>query len=156
MARSTKSGAEPTPAASASAATRILALAPSWRRRLDGWSRAALPREACGLLLGRERSDRGEVVRALAARDRARAADRFELDPADQLLAEELAESNGLAVIGVWHSHPRGGAAPSARDRAEALACWWQVIVGLGRDPELAAWRAEGAGSPRWQRAELG
>lgn len=91
-------------------------------------------------------------MRALWSRNLARAEERFEVDPADQLLAEELAGADGLEVIGAWHSHPRGSASPSSRDQREAIAGWWQVIVGLGAGAELGAWRSEGAA---WRSVEL-
>lgn len=80
-------------------------------------AQAAAPREACGLLLGG-----GERVLALApSRNLAAAKDAFEIDTALHLRLQRLARARpGRNVLGVWHSHPRGPAVPSARDLAGA------------------------------------
>ena len=51
-----------------------------------------------------------------------------------------------LGIAGVYHSHPRGPAEPSATDVAEAYYPEWiYLIVGLGgARPELRAFRIAG------------
>ena len=112
-------------------------------------ARAALPREACGLLLGRRAPDGLRWVRAHHARNLEPGRDRFLIHPADHLAAELSARSLGLRVLGAWHSHPRGPARPSAADRAGSPAGWWTVVVGFagGGAAELG-WFA-----PRSERA---
>ncbi len=46
--------------------------------------------------------------------------DRFEIDPQDQFGALRGARAQGHAIIGCYHSHPGGNAAPSATDLAGA------------------------------------
>jgi len=48
-----------------------------------------------------------------------------------------------LEIVGVYHSHPAGSAAPSPTDVAEAMyPDWIYIIVGLaGRRPSVAAFR---------------
>ena len=55
--------------------------------------------------------------------------DRYEVDPEGLLTAERAARASGLGVVGVWHSHPRGAAAPSTTDRRGAYGGWSYVIV---------------------------
>ena len=68
----------------------------------------AFPNECCGLLVGMADGPDRVVHRVVRARnlntDRAR--DRYDLDPADRLRAEEAAQADGLAVVGFYHSHP--------------------------------------------------
>ena len=107
------------------------------------------PLEACGLLLGRRAEGRTEVVDLTEARNLAAPAhDRFELDPADHLAAEELARARGLDVVGIWHSHPAHPAVPSEADRAHAWEAWLYLIVSVagGEARELRAWRPVRAG----------
>jgi proteasome lid subunit RPN8/RPN11 len=81
-------------------------------------ARAAHPRECCGLLEGRRQGD-AVIVHALhPARNLSAAVDRFEMDPRDQFAAQRHARANGRMVVGCYHSHPGGMAAPSAADRA--------------------------------------
>ncbi len=114
------------------------------REQLVEWARAAAPNEACGLLLGRVEAQRVEVREVRQGRNLSRApAAAFELHPEDHLALTLDAERAGLAVVGVWHSHPRGPARPSATDRAVAWDGWLHAIV--GRDArgefEVRVWR---------------
>jgi proteasome lid subunit RPN8/RPN11 len=115
---------------------------------LRRWSVEAYPAEACGLLVGRQVAGGGEVTRATLARNlRAHErGDRYEVDPADHLAAWEVAEAEGLEVLGAWHSHPGHAAVPSATDRSDAHAGLVYVIVEVraGRSGELRAWRLQG------------
>jgi len=90
---------------------------------------AAHPLEACGLLLGRT----GRIEAAPAARNvAADPARRFELDPAAHFAALRAARAGGPALLGHWHSHPAGPAAPSATDAAMALepGRLWLILGG--------------------------
>ena len=76
------------------------------------------PREACGLLLGS--GDR--IDRALAATNLAPEPEHsFEIDPVLLLRCHREARAGGPALIGWYHSHPNGGALPSAADAARAV-----------------------------------
>lgn len=124
-----------------------LDLARELREQLVEWARAATPNEACGLLLGRTDSQQVEVRDVRAGRNVARdPAQAFELHPEDHLALTLEAERAGLAIVGAWHSHPRGPARPSATDRASAWDGWLHAIV--GRDTrgefELRVWRVRG------------
>jgi proteasome lid subunit RPN8/RPN11 len=117
------------------------------RERLERWARQRYPHEACGLLLGRHERERTEVVEVYEARnlDTERAADRYELDPADHLAAEESARRLGLDVVGIWHSHPDHPARPSDTDLVHAWEGWSYAIVAVDAKGayELRAWRLE-------------
>lgn len=110
-------------------------------------ARAAYPREACGLLLGRRRGTLARVARATVARNLAGKPDRFEVHPEDHLAAELAARAAGLELVGVWHSHPDRAPRPSRRDAAAALAGWSYAIVSVedGRDAALASFFFDGA-----------
>ncbi len=110
-------------------------------------ARAAYPREACGLLLGRRRGAAARVACATVARNLACEPDRFEVHPEDHLAAALAAADAGLALVGVWHSHPDRAPRPSRRDAAAALAGWSYAIVGVehGRDAGLASYFFDGA-----------
>ena len=93
--------------------------------------------EICGLLLG-EGSEIMEVRSALnVAPDRAR---HFEIDPAALIAAHRTAREGGIQVLGHYHSHPSGVAAPSATDAACAApdGSLWLIVA----NGEAALWRA--------------
>jgi proteasome lid subunit RPN8/RPN11 len=75
---------------------------------------------------------------------------RYRVDPADHLRCIREGRRRGLEVIGVYHSHPRSGAQPSATDRDEGFGGFVFLIVGLGAEvPEVAGWVwAEGNFAP--------
>jgi proteasome lid subunit RPN8/RPN11 len=126
----------------------VIVLTASSIDALTAWARAGYPSEACGLLVGRRDAAGVEVERAVLARNRhvERAPERYELDPLDHLAAEEAALAEGLAVVGVWHSHPDHAARPSERDRAAAFEGWSYVIVAVDAAGASAvrSWRLDG------------
>jgi len=102
-------------------------------------------REVCGLLLLGAGGACEVWPCRNASRDPARA---FDLDPGDLLQALERADEANLSVAAVYHSHPRGGAALSRRDRAGALAGDLPLVPGAAL---LVVARSEG-GPPRIHR----
>ncbi len=117
------------------------------RGKLEEMALRGYPLEVCGLLVGRERDGRVDVARVVEARNlnRERAHDRYDLDPADFLVADEQARAQGLEIVGVWHSHPDHPARPSETDRAAAWDGWSYVIVSVTREgiADLRSWRLE-------------
>jgi len=90
---------------------------------------AAHPREACGILLG----ERGRITEARAtANVHPTPETHFEIDPQALIAAHRAARGGGLQVLGYFHSHPRGVAAPSATDRACAAGDGrvWAILAG--------------------------
>ena len=71
------------------------------------------------------------------------AATNFAVDPADYTRAEQRADQSGVALVGFYHSHPRGAAAPSSRDLAQAWPSLSYVIVAGtgGIDGNMTSWR---------------
>ena len=78
--------------------------------------RTETPLEACGMLGGRA----GVVECILPVKNAAESRYRFRMEPKAQLKALEFIESEGLELLGIFHSHPRGPAVPSPTDIAEA------------------------------------
>jgi proteasome lid subunit RPN8/RPN11 len=56
----------------------------------------------------------------IGVQNQARSAVRFVMEPYEQLKAFEWIESNGLDLLGIFHSHPSGPEAASPTDIAEA------------------------------------
>jgi proteasome lid subunit RPN8/RPN11 len=96
------------------------------------------PAECCGLLLGLG----DEVVEAVPTLNRAADPRRHYLvDPQEHFQTIRRARERSLQVIGVYHSHPRSSAAPSATDEDEAFSHFIFLIIGLRQEPpEIAAW----------------
>lgn len=99
-------------------------------------ARAAWPKEACGLLVGSGAVIREAVVSENLSNNPERA---FLIDPALHLRAQRRAREKGLKVLGVFHSHPSGEAAPSPEDERAARAAPSQVwlISALGREKKV-------------------
>ncbi|MEQ1888781.1 MAG: M67 family metallopeptidase [Alphaproteobacteria bacterium] len=118
--------------------------------RIEAIAKSELPRECCGIMLG-SLSGNGWVVsgieesRNVADQDRN---DRFEIDPALLLRIQKAARLGLPRMIGVYHSHPNGGAEPSQTDMATAWQTgmiWLITAVGLERI-ETRAYLREAAG----------
>jgi proteasome lid subunit RPN8/RPN11 len=80
--------------------------------------RRELPREACGMLGGRE----GRVESVHPVKNTSPEASRYAMDPAGQFRALEAIHGAGRELVGIYHSHPVGPALPSSLDRD--AACW--------------------------------
>ena len=74
------------------------------------------PLEACGLLAGK--NDRVENV--ILIQNQAQSPIRFVMDPYEQLQAFAWIDSQGLDLLGIFHSHPAGPETVSMTDIAEA------------------------------------
>lgn len=102
---------------------------------------AAHPHEACGILLG----EGGRITAALETRNvHPNPQTHFEIDPQALIDAHRAARAGGPDVIGYYHSHPAGEAAPSATDRACASGDGkvWAIVAG----DAVAFWRDGGQG----------
>ena len=110
------------------------------------------------------RPDRGRArsggVRALALHPTANLSDepdRFEIDPAAHLRLSRGRARHGREIVGCYHSHPHGRAAPSARDRENAGEddfVW--LIAALAAQPARPNSPPSPAGCSarfRWRRA---
>lgn len=111
---------------------------------------AAAPEEACGILAGRRRPAAADVLRAIPCRnahegDRRR---RFLIDPEHHLAAQREVREAGLEILGFYHSHPEGGAAPSEEDRRQAHPWVSNLILACrgGAPAGARSWRLAGDG----------
>lgn len=96
-------------------------------------AKAAYPKECCGILIGRDQA--GERVTTIAVPCRnayeGEQADRFLIDPKDQLDAERRARALGLGVIGFFHSHPDCGAYFSETDLKNHWPFYSNVVLSI-------------------------
>lgn len=106
-----------------------------WREML-AYVRRHVPLEACGLLAGK--GDRAEKV--IFVRNQAQSPTRFVMDPYEQISAFDWIESNGLELLGIFHSHPAGPETASMTDIAEAA----YDVVHIIWSPFRGRWQARG------------
>src|SRR5690242_6745576 len=76
---------------------------------LDGF-----PLEACGLFASRPGGDK--VLAVYPCRNAAQSSRVYTVEPIDHLRADRDAESKGMEIIGVYHSHTHTDAYPSPTD----------------------------------------
>ena len=104
------------------------------------------PDEVCGWLAGEgDRVRRVYPVPNVAEDPRTR----FVIDPEIQLSTMKEIRSLGLELTGIYHSHPRTAAFPSARDRELAAnPSSLHLIVSLAtHEPEVRCYRIDERGS---------
>jgi proteasome lid subunit RPN8/RPN11 len=73
--------------------------------------------ECCGLLAGRG----GLISVVLPARNALASATAFEIAPHELFALFRRIRAQGLELLGIYHSHPRGDNSPSPRDIAGAF-----------------------------------
>lgn len=89
------------------------------------------PEEGVGLLLGMVDGDQKKVTRILIlanTQEESARHNRYMLSPLDYLHAEQEADSLGLDVLGVFHSHPDHPNRPSDFDRERAMP-WFSYLI---------------------------
>jgi proteasome lid subunit RPN8/RPN11 len=103
-----------------------------WRAMVaHAWD--GLPYEACGLFAGDSAVDLASVF--YPCRNAAESSRVYTVDPRDHLRADRDAESRGLEILGVVHSHTHTEAWPSPTDVDQAPdPAWHYVIVSLKRE----------------------
>ena len=108
-----------------------------------------LPDEACGMLAGRLRPGttipEGRVDLVYPCVNADASARTYTVAPRDLLAAMRDAESRGLEIVGVYHSHTHTEAWPSPTDVRQAVdPSWLYVIVSLkDGDPVLRGFRIQ-------------
>lgn len=104
---------------------------------LDSHALSAYPEECCGALLGPRESGESAGVRRVSSLWPAQnvhagpRSSRYAIAPEELLEAYVLARKLGHEVLGYYHSHPDGGAAPSATDLDEAASGVSYLIVAV-------------------------
>ena len=94
------------------------------------------PLEACGLLAGK--ATRAEKMIGVLNQEQSPV--RFVMDPYEQLHAFDWIESNGLDLVGIFHSHPAGPETVSPTDILEAAYAVVHIILSRTE----TQWRARG------------
>jgi [CysO sulfur-carrier protein]-S-L-cysteine hydrolase len=95
-----------------------------------------VPLEACGLLAGKA----ARVEKMIGVLNQAQSPVRFVMDPYEQLHAFDWIESNGLDLVGIFHSHPTGPETVSPTDIAEAAYAVVHLILSRSDNQ----WKARG------------
>lgn len=102
------------------------------------------PHECCGALIGTEQGDERTVryVIRLANERVDERERRYFISPQQVLMAERKARSDGLLLLGFYHSHPDHPARPSKFDRDHALPWYTYLILSVrkGEPKELLGW----------------
>ena len=75
-------------------------------------ARAEAPNECCGMIASRD----GEAVAVHRARNAAKSALRYVMDPKEQLQITDAIEDAGLDLGAIYHSHTRSDPVPSQTD----------------------------------------
>ena len=122
----------------------ILRLSRDALAQIHAHGEQAYPEEGAGFLLGADGEEK-TVMNVLAlpnAREDGARHNRYLIAPEDYLKAELEAERLGLALIGVFHSHPDHPNAPSEFDREWAQPHFSYVITSVkkGKARESRSW----------------
>ncbi len=115
------------------------------RRRMIAHALAEYPSECCGLLIGTVRGSRNTVEHVVPCENvhPGHRQTRFQIDPHTLFEAIRAARAAGRQMIGFYHSHPNGSAAPSRYDQRTAWPDCSHVIIATERESagDLRSWR---------------
>jgi [CysO sulfur-carrier protein]-S-L-cysteine hydrolase len=127
----------------ASAPISVLVVSRQLRDEMTAHCLRELPMEGCGLLVG-HRED-GQVLEVVPTRNSAASSRLYAVDSLDFLRADRAAESAGMEIIGVFHSHTHTDPYPSPTDVAQAPDPGWHyAIVSLRHQvPSIRSYRIE-------------
>lgn len=95
-------------------------------------AREEAPREACGLLLGSSEGSDVVIKVNYRAENVSESEFLYEVSPYDIYRALKEAESSGMELVGVYHSHPLGEPIPSPIDVERAVPGLVYLIVSRG------------------------
>lgn len=95
-----------------------------------------IPLEACGLLAGKD----SRVESVIEVTNQAQSPVRYVMNPIEQLKAFEWIDSQGLDLLGIYHSHPAGPETVSPTDIADSAYDVVHVILSRVNHE----WRARG------------
>jgi proteasome lid subunit RPN8/RPN11 len=105
------------------------------------------PEECCGLLLGifenGQKTKRVTEAKSMSnVFEKNERYHRYTIDPKEFMEAEIAAESRGLEIVGIYHSHPNAPARPSEFDKTHAWPSLSYVVVELreGKVRETKSW----------------
>ena len=101
------------------------------------------PYEACGILVGKT----NQVLQVIPTQNTANdPKHRFEIDPIDLSRHLPQLESDGLSLLGFYHSHPNSDPIPSSTDiRESTYPNTIQLIAGLKtKQTQFGAWMIDG------------
>jgi proteasome lid subunit RPN8/RPN11 len=118
----------------------------AWNKMSEDAERT-FPDECCGFFFGTE-TDGSRTVKQVLVVNNAKEGDkrrRFEVAPKDYLKAEAFAEDHGLALLGVYHSHPGAPPVPSETDRQSAQPYFSYIIISVsdGTFAGVRSWRLQ-------------
>jgi proteasome lid subunit RPN8/RPN11 len=114
----------------------VLRITPELLVEMQAHALKGLPLEACGLLVGDPADPDRPVVRFVPCRNAAASATIYTVHPVDHLKADRAAEDEGLAIVGVVHSHTHTDAYPSPTDVDSAPDPSWHYVIVSLRDEE--------------------
>ena len=89
-------------------------------------ARRNMPIESCGVLFGKLEKKEVLVMRIAPMRNLFNSSTEFKIDPEEMLREIKTAESNGMELVGFFHSHPTH-LRPSLKD-IECMRFWPKTI----------------------------
>lgn len=114
-------------------------------------ARESYPNECCGVIVGTDYGSR-KVFDSHRAKNISteRAHDRYIIDAGELNLIDKIARTQGMDVMGFYHSHPDHPDKPSATDREWGQPGYSYIIVSVKKGTEVSArsWMIDGETGP--------
>ena len=122
-----------------------ITLTPEQIRAIEAHGEETFPNECCGFMLGTSNKDDKTIVELMHAYNEFEAQEkyhRFLITPEAYMRGEKHARTNGLDIMGFYHSHPNAPARPSQYDLDHAWPWLSYVIVSImdGKAAAITSW----------------
>lgn len=103
-------------------------------------SKEAYPHECCGVVVGGTLKGKRIFESHRAANTNTeRANDRYLIDPKELNFIDKVARTQGMDILGFYHSHPDHPDKPSATDREWGQAGYSYIIVSVKKGTDVSA-----------------
>lgn len=128
----------------------MIVLTGSLPTTISAWAIAAYPHEAVGFVLGEPLPTLATVTALVPVANLANTPNtEFVLDPVGWFHADAQAQADGVAVLGIVHTHPDSPAVPSAHDARSAAdvgrSLFWLIVsVTQTGHTEIRGWHWDG------------
>jgi proteasome lid subunit RPN8/RPN11 len=114
-------------------------------------AKSSYPNECCGIMIGSNMKGKKILyVHRTENTNTERARDRYIISPTEIFLMDREARSQGLDIIGFYHSHPDHPNVPSETDREWGQPKYSYMIVSVnnGKEAEARCWSFDDENAP--------
>lgn len=110
------------------------------KKKFEALTKKTYPNEGCGMMIGNNDEINYEIIDVIPIKSVIESPVKFVMDDNELLNGYKTAESRGLKVLGIFHSHPLSPPIPSITDREYMEINTGIWIIQSGVDYQMRAY----------------